>query len=310
MPTYHLNPDTYENVSVIGTADFHVDVFLEPVFLTNSQTVSNPAFVEIYTVNVSLHENSSVISDPDGFDVVQYPSLLTNTHQFPIMKIGLPTVVLEPTTIVNSSVIYVQTEELTLRPAFVLNSSTPYNLSTVRNTQIFVDFFDNEEIFRKPLVRIHPFVAPIEIPDIIVRPVSNLPVSERSTTDLLRTFKDLSLMFRPHPLTGDVTRVFDYDSVTQALKVIIYTEFFERPFSSQLKAGSIRSKLFEINDPISRREIQEHIASAILKCEPRVLIQEIKVVSAGNPNAVNVSITYKIRTFQRSETFSLFLERV
>jgi phage baseplate assembly protein W len=118
-------------------------------------------------------------------------------------------------------------------------------------------------------------------------------------------------MFRPHPLTGDVTRVFDYDSVTQAIKVIIYTEFFERPFSSQQIASGVKSYLFEPNDALSRRELQEKISLSILRYEPRVILKNVSVnYDRENPNGVTVTITYKIRTFERTETFSLFLERV
>lgn len=257
----------------------------------------------------SLTNNASSIFDA-SFSSTSYPDSLTNSESFFILKIGVPVISVEPTFLTNSSTLYNPDPTIITRPSFVGNASVVFSPSTLTNATFEPVFLSNTSTFGTPIVRILPFSAPIETPDIIIRPVSTLPTSERSTTGLLKTFKDLSLMFRPHPLTGDITRVFDYDSVTQALKTIIYTEFFERPFSSQLKAGSIRSKLFEINDPIALREIQEHIASAILKCEPRVLIQLIKVTQAENPNAVNVSITYKIRTFQRSETFSLFLERV
>lgn len=260
---------------------------IDPIFLENSSTVFNASV----TMTVK-------------------PDHLVNGQGFSIPKIVIAVITVLPDTFVNSPVIYNPTSRNSVKPNFVTNSNQVFNPSTMANLEVFPDFLEASQVIGKPIIKVLPFSPPLETPDAIPRPIGTLPVGERSTTSETKTFKDLSLMFRPHPLTGDVTRVFDYDSVTQALKLIIYTEFFERPFSSQTIAGGIRSRLFEINDSISRREIQERISQTILKHEPRVIVQNILVKSTDNPNAVNVSVTYKIRTFERSETFTMFLERV
>lgn len=282
---------------------------LYPDILVNTENFFVPAFVERYTINVSQFANQQT-TEGGSLSGTQYPSLFTNQSVVRFPKIGNSTIVPVPDGILSTVQIFSPTVKIKQKLDSTPASSQVFNPGTASPVQVNVSHFDNSSSIRKPLARLLDFIAPVDSPNVIPRPSGILPVGERNTYGIEKTFKDFSLMFRPHPLTGDITRVFDYDSVTQSIKLIIYTEFFERPFSSQGIAGGIRSRLFEINDQISRREIQERISQTILRHEPRVIIQSVNVKSTDNPNSVNVTITYKIRTFERSETFSMFLERV
>lgn len=279
---------------------------IQPIdYFENTSTIYSSLSINV--LSPDNFENDNVVN---SLSLIPSPNYIDNGVVFFNPKIGIATKTVSPDFIGGTSLTYSPSEKIKLKLNFIQSTGVTYNPSTLSNREAFPSLIESTVFIGKPIAKVLPYSPPKETPDAIPRPVGTLPVGERTTNGNAKTFKDLSLMFRPHPVTGDVTRVFDYDSVTQALKLIIYTEFFERPFSSQTIAGGIRSRLFEINDNISRREIQERISQTILKHEPRVIVQNISVKSADNPNAVNVSVTYKIRTFERSETFTMFLERV
>lgn len=56
-------------------------------------------------------------------------------------------------------------------------------------------------------------------------------------------YSDLNLSFKPHPITGDITRKTDVDAVKQSIKNLISTNHYERPFKPSLGAN-LRGKLF------------------------------------------------------------------
>ena len=57
-------------------------------------------------------------------------------------------------------------------------------------------------------------------------------------------YKDLDLNFMAHPITGDVTTKSDSEAVKRAVKNIVLTNYYERPFKPSL-GGNIRGLLFD-----------------------------------------------------------------
>ena len=49
-----------------------------------------------------------------------------------------------------------------------------------------------------------------------------------------RIYKDLNLIFSPHPNTKDVTKKTDIDPVKQSVKNLILTKHYERPFHPEI----------------------------------------------------------------------------
>ena len=60
------------------------------------------------------------------------------------------------------------------------------------------------------------------------------------------TYKDLDLAFTAHPITGDVATKSDSDAVRRAVRNIVMTNYYERPFKPSL-GGNIRGLLFELD---------------------------------------------------------------
>lgn len=121
-------------------------------------------------------------------------------------------------------------------------------------------------------------------------------------------FKDISLKFEAHPLTGQPITVSDYASINQAFLNILSTNKTERPFENIGFGSGLQQKLFEPLTPTYIRDITESIQRDILNYEPRVLIQNISV-NRVDDNSVKISIQYKIKTFDQSAVFESFLTR-
>jgi phage baseplate assembly protein W len=106
-------------------------------------------------------------------------------------------------------------------------------------------------------------------------------------------FSDLSITLTPHPLTGKPTILKNANAVAGALKNLILTNKFERPYEP-LYGSDIYNRLFENFDPIEQINIEQDIRAAIANYEPRVKIDDVTVIASSSSNAVEISIRFYI----------------
>lgn len=121
-------------------------------------------------------------------------------------------------------------------------------------------------------------------------------------------FSDLGITMTAHPITGKVTVKKNAEAVIGALKNLILTNRFERPYDP-LFGADIRSRLFENFDPIEQVNIEEDIKSAIKNFEPRVRINEVRVVASPNSNRVQIGISFYVSNEAQPITVGLEIER-
>ena len=105
-------------------------------------------------------------------------------------------------------------------------------------------------------------------------------------------YKDLDLNFMAHPITGDVTTKSDSEAVKRAVKNIVLTNYYERPFKPSL-GGNIRGLLFELNTDRQLNRARDRLADTITALEPRVENVRCKFDTSGN--GLNVIIFYNIK---------------
>ena len=105
-------------------------------------------------------------------------------------------------------------------------------------------------------------------------------------------YKDLDLNFMAHPITGDVTTKADSEAVKRAVKNIVLTNYYERPFKPSL-GGNIRGLLFELNTDRQLNRARDRLADTITALEPRVENVRCKFDTSGN--SLNVIIFYNIK---------------
>ncbi len=124
-----------------------------------------------------------------------------------------------------------------------------------------------------------------------------------------RTFSDLDLNFTKHPITKDVARKTGNNAIIGALKNLVLTNFYERPFNPKF-GSNVRAMLFEPLDPLTGSILQKEIKILIENYEPRVSLRDIQVVADFDRNSYQVTITFfTVNSTQPLRTV-LFLNRL
>ena len=124
-----------------------------------------------------------------------------------------------------------------------------------------------------------------------------------------RIYKDLNMSFTKNPATKDVARLFDVQAIKRAVKNIILTNNYERPFNPDFGCN-LRGFLFEnITEPLLVI-IKDRVAMAIEKYEPRVSVEDVVVKNDIDKNGINIQVSFLINGVEAPVTVSTFLQRV
>jgi|TARA_Y100000287_G_scaffold156711_1_gene133950 hypothetical protein len=108
-----------------------------------------------------------------------------------------------------------------------------------------------------------------------------------------RSFKDISLSFQPHPVTGDLQVLKNENAIRRSVRNIVETVPFEKFFNSSF-GSDVRSSLFDFVDFGTASIIKDQIETAILNFEPRVEVVNIVVRPNPDANAFSVDIIFNI----------------
>lgn len=120
----------------------------------------------------------------------------------------------------------------------------------------------------------------------------NLSISPRVTKQ--RIYSDIDLTLGARTSTdGDIFRKTDVASVKQALKTLLLTNRFEKPYRPAF-GGNLRGLLFELADEDAGEEILSRVKSSIQRFEPRVKVIELRVTASPDYNSVNVYIEFRV----------------
>ena len=90
----------------------------------------------------------------------------------------------------------------------------------------------------------------------------------------VKTYVDVSLSFKPSPVTDDITLLTNENAINNAIKNIIMCLPTEVPFASDVGSNA-QTYLFEIMDEATAGLLSDEIKRAILFCEPRVTFRPI-----------------------------------
>lgn len=127
-------------------------------------------------------------------------------------------------------------------------------------------------------------------------------------TKRTQIFKDFDLAFSAHPNTKDLAKKRDEDAVKQALKNLILTNYYERPFHSEI-GSPVRALLFELATPLTAHAMRRGIIDVIQNFEPRVRVEQVDVNLNDDVNSCDISIQYTIIGLQTVSKLDITLER-
>lgn len=123
-----------------------------------------------------------------------------------------------------------------------------------------------------------------------------------------RIFSDIDLNFTVHPVTKDINRRFDENAIKTAIKNLVLTANYERPFHSEI-GSPIRALLFETPSPLVTATLRKALLEMLTAFEPRVEIIDVLVNFKPDNNDLIVSISFKIINTERPLTVDVALER-
>lgn len=125
----------------------------------------------------------------------------------------------------------------------------------------------------------------------------------------IREFADLNLGFSSHPATADVVKRTDEDAVRAAIRNLILTKNYERPFHPEIGC-QIHSLLFEMWDPVLKNVVERTIQDVIDKFEPRARIINVEVADKSDENAIDVTVEFIMQNYNSPITVTTTLSRV
>jgi len=128
-------------------------------------------------------------------------------------------------------------------------------------------------------------------------------VKEREYSDI-----DLSLGARTST-DGDVFRKTDAASVKQAVKNLIMTNRFEKPYRPNYGAN-LGGMLFELMSEDVGEEIIDNIKKTIQRYEPRAKVLNIKVTATPDYNSVTATIEFRIVNTNLVESLKVSLNPI
>ena len=122
-------------------------------------------------------------------------------------------------------------------------------------------------------------------------------------------YSDIDLSFLSHPITGKLTRKINREAVKQSVKSLILTDYYERPFKSDIGCG-IRALLFENFHPAITQQMDTAIREVISNYEPRAVIHSVNISANPDQNDLSVSIVFFVTNDPEPISLNVLLERV
>lgn len=124
-----------------------------------------------------------------------------------------------------------------------------------------------------------------------------------------KQYSDLDLSLIPHPNKKDIIPLTDVDAVRNAVKNLILTSPYERPFQPEM-GSKIKSLLFENTDSNTVYLMRRYIEEVLLNYEPRIDDVYVEVEDDSDNNAYYVTVTFNIINVDTTADVKLYLERI
>ena len=123
-----------------------------------------------------------------------------------------------------------------------------------------------------------------------------------------KLYKDIDLTFANKP-SGEIFKKVDAAAVKQAVKNLILTNYFEKPFQPKF-GGNLRDMLFDLADDDAEEDIEDRIRHAIGIFEPRAQALNVNATATPDRNSIRVTVEFRVINTQEIVTVSTVLARL
>lgn len=125
----------------------------------------------------------------------------------------------------------------------------------------------------------------------------------------VRTYHDIDLAFKVNPITQDIGRKVDVDSVKQSLRNLFMYNRGEKPFNPNFGSG-VREMLFEPIDYVTAGAIEKEIEFMIRNYEPRVELDAVQVEADPDNHSYQMRIDFHVVATREPQVYTSVLERL
>jgi phage baseplate assembly protein W len=137
---------------------------------------------------------------------------------------------------------------------------------------------------------------------------SNISGSVGTRQEVSR-YSDLNLQMIPHPQKRDIIPLKGELAVKNAVKNLLLTNFYERPFNSTLGAN-LRGLLFEPADSITKIALENGVKNVLENYEPRIDNINVIVNSHQNDSEYRINVVFSIKSTDEVSDVEINLRRL
>jgi phage baseplate assembly protein W len=130
-----------------------------------------------------------------------------------------------------------------------------------------------------------------------------------TTIQTERTFRDLDLNFKIHPVKKDINTHKNEYAIINSIKNLVLTNHYERPFQPEI-GSNIRRLLFEQVDSVTAAQIEREIEEVIGNFEPRAQVSKVEAIPFPDENKYQIYLEFFIINNTAPITINFFLERI
>jgi len=134
-------------------------------------------------------------------------------------------------------------------------------------------------------------------------------ISKAKVVSRKKPHRDLDLSLKIHPIRKDIIPLKDDNAIKNALKNLLVSNFYDRPFSRD-KGANLKGLLFEPADIVTRITMRKNLETVIRKYEPRVFIRSIVINDDPDTNSYRINVNFKIKENDTDESVSIVLRRL
>ena len=124
-----------------------------------------------------------------------------------------------------------------------------------------------------------------------------------------RSFRDIDLDFTRNSVTNDINVVENVIAIKRAVRNLVQTNFYERPFQPELGCG-VRELLFENFTPMTKVFLERKIEEVLINYEPRINLTSVNVDDDQDRNRLVVDINFQVVGVPGPQSVETFLQRV
>jgi phage baseplate assembly protein W len=122
-------------------------------------------------------------------------------------------------------------------------------------------------------------------------------------------FSDIPLEFIVHPNTRDIRPLTDINAVRQAVKILVLSNFTDRPFHPEL-GGNVTRYLFENTTKFTAIALRDEILRVIQRNEPRITNEKVEIELDEDGNRLLVTLLFTIKLSNANTEVSFYLDRI